>query len=238
MARVGARQYFARGHLDAAKFMAESCQRREQQCEHDNITGLDTETRSYALAAIVESAAFLEAVVNELWHDVVEWGADMSSPYLEGLEQRSVDLLRGLVKKGRVERSLRLSTLDKYDLTLLCAAKPTIDTGRSPGQDVKSLLRARNALVHFKPELQWADDIGDAEYTAHELEEQIKPRVPANPLMRGRGTWFPHHLLCAGVAQWAWGKSVELVEEWRQSLGLVLGYELRGPSVWIIPDGG
>lgn len=226
-ARVGTHQYFARVHLDAAKFMAESCQRREKRCEQDDVTGLDIETRSYALAAIVESAAFLEAVVNELWHDAVTWGADMGSPYLRGLDQHSVDLLRELVKKGRVERSLRLSTLDKYDLTLLCAGKEKIDTGRSPGQDVKALLKARNELVHFAPELQWED-------TEHDLEKQIKPRVPPNPLMRGRGPWFPHHLLCAGVARWAWEKSEAMVDEWNRCLGLEFDYRSRGAGYWII----
>ena len=228
-ARVGTHQYFAGEHLDAAKFMADSCQRREQQCEQDGRTGIDLEARSYALAAIVESAAFIEAVVNELWHDADKYGANMSSPYLEGLDQHSVNLLRELGTKSRVERSL--TVLEKYDLTLLCAGKNPIDKGRNPGQDVKALIKARNALVHFKPELHWEDDV-------HALEQQIKPRVPINPLMKGAGPWFPHHLLCSGVAHWAWEQSVELVEEWRQSLGLVRDYKTRGPTYWITSDDG
>jgi hypothetical protein len=77
--------------------------------------------------------------------------------------------------------------------------------------------------VHFKPEMFWDDDV-------HTLELLIKPRVPVNPLMEGAGPWFPHHLLCSGVARWAWENSVELVEEWGQSLGLVLDYRTRAPA--------
>jgi hypothetical protein len=227
--RVGSHQYFAKEHLRAAQFMAESCQRREQQCERDGITGLDRETRYYALAAIVESTAFLEAVVNELWHDVSTSADIPNNPYLEGLDQRAVGTLRELGTKSRVERSLNV--LDKYDLTLLCAGEVPIDRGRSPAQDVVALIKARNALVHFKPEMHWDDDV-------HDLERQIKHRVPPNPLMQGAGPWFPHHLLGAGVARWAWENSVELVEEWRQSLGLVMDYKTRGPSYWTTAEDG
>jgi hypothetical protein len=74
--------------------------------------------------------------------------------------------------------------------------------------------------MHFKPELLWADHPDDARYTERDLEEAIKPHVPANPLMTNMGPWFPHRLLCAGVARWAWEKSAELAEERRVSLGL------------------
>lgn len=230
--RVGGTQYFARDHLDMAKFMAESCQLREEECVQAGISGRDTATRSYALAALVEAAAFLEAAVRELWNDAVTWG-DLSCPYLLGLDQASIDSLRDRVQKRGVER---LNILQKYDLTLSCAGKSQIDVENSPGRDVKSMLRARNALVHFKPELVWADHPDDAWYTEHDLEAAIKPYVPANPLMKDQGPWFPHHLLCAGVARWAWEKSVELAEEWRLSLNLTYDYKSRGSRLWISSD--
>jgi len=65
-----------------------------------------------------DDAAFLEAVVNELWHDAHKFGANMSSPYLQGLDQHAVNLLRELGAKSRVERSL--SILEKYGLTAYC----------------------------------------------------------------------------------------------------------------------
>lgn len=225
--RVGTHIYFARDHLRAAQFMAESCQRREQRCVEDGRTGIDSETRSYALAAIMEAVAFLEAALNQLWHQAIEYGATMSSPYLEGLDQPVVNLLRELGGNNRVERALGI--LEKYDLTLLCAGREPIDKGRTPGQDVKALINARNALVHYKPELHWEDE-------AHNLETQLRHLVPPNPLMKGGGPWFPHHLLCAGVAQWACAKSVELVDEWNQTLGLKLDYNSMGSGYWTTTD--
>lgn len=224
MPRVGMSQYFANEHLAAAKFMAESCAQREQECKQVGITGVDVAARSYALSAIVLSIAFLEAVLNEFLRDAKRFGKD--SPYLNGYEQDALNLLLSLLKDSRIERSQ--STLDKYDLTLLCAGKAKLDRGRSPGQDVVALVRARNALVHFEPEIHWEDEV-------HDLEKAIGKRVAPNPLMVGMGPWFPHHLLCSSVAQWAWESSVAVAEEWRQSLGLELDYTRRGaPRCWTL----
>ena len=57
--RLGTHIYFARDHLRAAQFMAESCQRREQQCVEDGRAQARLRARSYALAAIMEAVAFL-----------------------------------------------------------------------------------------------------------------------------------------------------------------------------------
>lgn len=56
-----------------------------------------------------------------------------------------------------VERSLIL--LEKFDAVLRTARKPLMDKSRSPYQDVVPLIRLRNALVHFKPETQWSDEV-------------------------------------------------------------------------------
>ena len=138
--RLGMSQYFAGEHLAAAKFMATSCQVREVKCGQDGITGVDTAARSYALGAIVESVAFLEAAISDFLRDAKEFG--LSSPYVNGFGQEPLNLLLSFLNNRRVGPPQ--STLDKYDLTLLCASKKPIDRGRSPGQDVAALVRARN----------------------------------------------------------------------------------------------
>lgn len=209
--RVGSHQYFASDHLGAAKLMAEKCQQREDEClDDEDPPVIDFETRAYALAAIMESVAFLEAAVNEFIQQVAYFA--QGNPRLAGLEPEAVERLR----RTEIEENaiLKLGILEKYDLTLTCANRAKLDKGSRPGQDVLALIRARNALVHYKAEMHWGDE-------PHRIELETKPLVPPNPLVSGNvSPWFPHHLLCAGVAQWAWQKSVELETNWQNALGI------------------
>jgi hypothetical protein len=220
-ATVGLPQYFVADHLRAARFMAELCQRRQDDLVKTGTLGIDPEIRSFALAAITESAALLEAAVNEVWQQAADF--PLGSPRIAGLDPRANELLSELGRNTRVTRSL--STLERYDLTLVCTGQSRMDTGRTPGQDVLQLMRARNALIHFKPELHMEDEV-------HDLEKTIKHVVPASPLLDGIGPWFPHQLLTAGVAQWAWEKSVAFEREWRQALGITYDPTVYGHSYW------
>jgi hypothetical protein len=203
-------QYFAADHIRSAKLMADKCRQREDKCVNDNLPVLDFEIRSYALAAITESVAFLEAVVNEFIRQVAYFADE--NPRLARLEAGTVDRLRREQIDNDPIAKLRL--LDKYDLTLSCAGKDPINKGATPRQDVVALIHARNALVHYKTEMHWDD-------AEHKIEEQVRHLVRSNPLMtKGTRPWFPHHLLCANVAEWAWKKSVELEQIWQRSLGV------------------
>lgn len=208
--RLGMQQYFAADHIRSAKLMADKCRHREDECVNDNPPVLDFEIRSYALAAIMESAAFLEAVVNEFIQQVAYFADE--NPRLAGLDAGTVDRLRREQIDSDPIAKLRL--LEKYDLTLSCAGKNPINKGASPGQDVVALIHARNALEYYKTEMHWDD-------TEHKIEKQVRHLVRSNPLMtKGTRPWFPHHLLCANVAEWAWKKSVELEQIWQRSLGV------------------
>lgn len=220
--RIGLHYYFASDHLRAASLMADHCRRREDECLENAKRGIDFETRSYALAAIMSSVAYLEAVVNEIWYAATD-SKDGRSPYLAGLEPRAIGLLRELGKRSKVERTLGI--VERYSLPLICAGLPPVDLSCRPGQDVRALIDVRNALVHFKPEHQWTDSV-------HTLEAKLKHLVPANPLMTRSGPWFPHHVLCAGVARWACDRAVEFAETWRHSLGLSYDSSQQFPTYW------
>lgn len=211
---AGVRSYFAAEHLSAARFMATQCRQREDQLVHDGFRGVDYPVRSYAVTSIMETVAFLEARVNEVWQGAADTEPGAQNARLDGLGSGTIALLRALWKSEQLERSLKI--LDKYDLALVCASKAELDKSRSPHQDVTPLIRLRNAFVHFKPELQWDNEV-------HNLKKQLKHRVPTNPLLDG-SPWFPHQPLCAGVAEWAWNACARLVDEWEQQLGLIYSY--------------
>jgi hypothetical protein len=224
-ARVGARHYFAAEHLWAARLMATRCRERENRRVAEGFTGIDYEVRSYALTAITESVAFLEARVDEVLLDAADSQTGAVPSRLEGLDAKTVDALRVDMGDPKLEKR---PTLEKYD-HVLSRASVAPQKGRIPHQDVGAIADLRNAFSHFQPELQWEDEV-------HSLEKRLKvPRVPTNPLLPGpQSTWFPHQPLCAGFAEWAWRSCVQLVDEWEHALGLRYSYRDALPVPW--PD--
>jgi hypothetical protein len=224
--RVGVRQYFAAEHLWAARLMAHLCREREDQLVREGAHGLvDYHVRSYALTAIAESVALLEAQVNEVWQGAADTEPGADNHRLRGLSAAAIAMLRELRQNPKVERSL--SVLDKYAVALTCASKTPLDRSHFPYQDVNALIGLRNAFVHFKPEMHWTDEV-------HDLEARIKHLVPENPLMRGTVPWFPHQPLCAGVARWAWESCMTFADQWHAQLGLEVSYR-QDMVPW--PDG-
>lgn len=223
--RIGVRHYFAAEHLWAARFMAARCRERENHLIAGGFTGIDYEVRSYALTAITESVAFVEARVDEILLDAAHSDPGQVPARLAGLDANLVDTLRVDMADPNLEKR---PTLEKYDHVLSRAGKSP-QKGRLPYQDVDSIVGLRNAFAHFQPELQWADEV-------HSLEKRMKvPRVPSNPLLQQpQSTWFPHQPLCAGVAAWAWKSCIQLVDEWEQQLVITHGYSTALSVPW--PD--
>lgn len=212
----------------AARLAAHLCRQREDELLADGFRGVDYSVRSFAVMAIQQSVAFLEARVNTVWQDAaaVKEGAEVNNPRLDGLGVETIALLRELWRYQAVQRS---PLLEKFDAVLRTARKPEMDKGHSPYRDVQPLIRLRNALVHFKPETQW----GDVE---HHLKSQLGGRVPGNPLLPNTEPWFPHQLLCAGAAEWAWQSCVAFVHEWEAQLGLTDRYQDRMEKAAAWPD--
>lgn len=227
--RVGVRQYFEGEHLWAARLAAHLCRQRENELLAADFHGVDYHVRSFAVMAIQQSVAFLEARVNTVWQDAADRrdGAEGGNPRLDGLTVETIALLRELWKYDAVQRSLSL--LEKFDAVLRTAREPGMDKSRRPYQDVDPLIRLRNALVHFKPETQWSDEV-------HRLEARLRDRIPDNPLMPDTQPWFPHQPLCAGVAEWAWRSCVAFVQEWEAQLGLTDRYLERMAEAAPWPD--
>ena len=191
--RIRTRHYFAGEHLRAAQLMAKRCTERELlvlEIRGGELPAVDSEVRSYAVCAIAEAVAFLEARVNEVWQAAQEPKLEMASQRLAGLDDSQTDAVRTVATECGADR---LGIFEKLDSTLFGVAGQHLQKGRRPGQDVYGLIKLRNALIHFKVEPQWDDE-------THKLEKQLRHLLPPNPLLQGAKPWFPHHVLCAGVA--------------------------------------
>lgn len=214
---IGTRPRFARGHFIAARQMANLAKKLESKLVAKGQLGRSGRLQSFAVSAITESVAFLEALVNEIWQYAIDADAN-TNPNLWGMGTEAIDLVRRFDSYERLERAL--NTLGKYDLVLACAGKPPLDISRRPGQDIGPLIKLRNALTHYKPEMQWSNKV-------HKLEQRLSHLVPANPVMQNALPWFPDQVLCAGVAEWAWQRSREFAMDWQQSLGLTMPTNLE-----------
>jgi hypothetical protein len=210
--KVGVRPYFATEHLWDARHMAQLCAEREATLVDQGFRGIDRAVRSFALAAIMESVAFLEALINGVWQDRADYDPESPNPgpRLAGLSVNAIARLRELWRNDRVERSL--SVLDKYQVALTCVDQPILDLGGEPGQSVDAIILLRNDFVHFKPKVQWIDEL-------HRLEKRLRPRLGQNPLFVDGNPWFQHHVLTSRCAKLAYEKSREFAENWWQRMG-------------------
>jgi hypothetical protein len=148
-----------------------------------------------------------------VWQDAVDDDPETpnQNPHLEGLSEQSTARLRELWRIDRVERSL--SVLDKYQVALTCVDQPPMNLGEAPGQIVSAIILFRNDMMHFKPKVQWTDEL-------HRLEQRLRPHLADNPLLNPN-PWFPHHMLSASGANLAYEKSREFAESWWRQMGFV-----------------
>lgn len=164
--------------------------------------------RPYVIATVLTAVAFLEAVTNELLGESdPEDGSPISFRGLNPVFRQRLGQLGQLPVVDRMT-----SAIEKTTLILVGLGLEPISPGCQPGQDVQSLYKLRNALVHGRP--SWvpvsrvvthggAIRIGDVpQGDRHELEKALAGRFQ---LVEGPSTrpFFPDRCLSAGCARWA-----------------------------------
>lgn len=145
---------------------------------------------SFATAAVIMSAAALEAAINETYDRAV----DKMYTEFPSLTEKQVDLIAQLW--SIVERS---PVIEKYDVALTAAGLDIIDHGCEPYQSAEALVYLRNIIMHYKPE--WDDQLKELK----KLENRLKDKFPPNQLtdLKWNMLWFPDRCLGAGCAKWA-----------------------------------
>ncbi len=98
---IGLRYYFAKVHLDTARLFACECRTIERSHDRADSQQVLTRYQSFAIGAIFAAVAGLEAGINELFVDAVEWHEEARRKQpapnlggvLRGLETRVVSKL-------------------------------------------------------------------------------------------------------------------------------------------------
>ncbi|MGH8657397.1 MAG: hypothetical protein ACREV4_02620 [Gammaproteobacteria bacterium] len=111
-----------------------------------------------------------------------------------------------------------VSILDKYQLALRFAENEPFKKGESPYQEIDTLIKIRNELIHYKPESLGGDNI-------HRLEARLRGKFLENSLMAGSGNpYFPDKALGKGCADWSVASVTRFTDTFFSQLNIVPNY--------------
>jgi hypothetical protein len=203
------RTYLSAVHIYAARYNAEAARKIE---ESTTAPAYDIRHQGAVISAIVESVAFMEATVKEIYQDA----ADSHSTYVGAL---GADVLGRLAAIWKASNGGYLEILEKFSLVLTLADYPDFDRGRNPYQSARGLIRLRNYLTHYKPH-------DSSSETEHKLTKVLRGQFPDNTLVvPGGGPWLPKYALGAGCAEWAWRSARAFSDDFSARLNIPLIYQ-------------
>ena len=128
---------FAVQHYRAAQLFADNSSRIELENAGNEFGPFVEEIRAYVSAAILSSAAALEALINELY-----------IAHHSKLRGAIPDFEKEFWGRKGIERK---PILQKYQHALRLLEKPRFDPVDPVFEDAATLIGLRNSLVHFKP---------------------------------------------------------------------------------------
>jgi hypothetical protein len=191
---TGRQRYnFAVQHMIAAARFARLCYKVEDENAGAPFGPFYDEIVSYVMATILSSVASLEANINEIF-------ADLRDGFIvfDGLDMNLVTELWDLIEKKPI--------LEKYQFALVLKKKDRMKKGDKKYQSVDTLIKVRNALVHFKPE--WLDE--QQEHKA--IGKLLRGKFPLSPFFNKNDPIFPMRCMTHGFADWAVRSSLEFTK--------------------------
>ncbi len=151
--RVGLRSYYSTHFLAAAQDAAAQAAEQETSVLEHHGQRFSLRHRGLVLAAVIESVAFLEAVINEVLQDAAD---NHITERLEGVDsevRRSWAEIWEALGQGETGRNL-----ERYQAALIAAGVEPFDKGAEPWQSAQLLVQLRNHLVHYKPATVYIDE--------------------------------------------------------------------------------
>ena len=208
------RSYFSSHYLYSAQRLSQEAGRIEAQAPPG--LSFDPDHRMFVTSSVLASVTFLEALVNEVFQDVVDRHDQHDDAYVAPLGDETKRIMSWLWAPGGAER---LPILDKFDAALVAAGLVPFDKGAYPYQYTALVVEVRNALVHYKPQ-----SLGPARH--HKLAARLRSKFAPNKLMEGAGNpFFPDHALGHGCSEWAWRSCRDHADEFSRRLGIRPHYQ-------------
>lgn len=152
----------------------------------------------FCSACVLESVASLEAYINEVLTDKEKHFSPPANALLERLGEY-------------VERQ---QIMEKYGFALFISGKPEFHPGRKPAQSIASLIKLRNALVHFRPE--WDDEQDEHA----KLSKVLCGKFKLSPFFEKSVPAFPKAWATHGCTVWAVNSCLSYMREFEKRMGL------------------
>ncbi|NBM18819.1 hypothetical protein [Streptomyces sp. GC420] len=239
-AQIMAWQWFSRDHALAATLLCLKCGELEhgpaQPNAEETVRGLTwseaqaAEHRTYAVAAILTAAAFLEAAFNELVESAQEDNLTVGGGR-GGLQsaERTV-----LVELGNQWGYKGPPLVDRAQTVLQRLSREKFDESETPYKPAQTLARFRNRLIHYRPEWRTAGARPGDYWIAQELEPLD---LALHPFTTPHNPFFPDRCLGHSLASWAWETSLAFAEEFFTRVGVEPAYADLRPQLTLNGDG-
>jgi len=179
--------------------------------------------RSLTISSIISTICFLESIINEFYDAILQHAED-SSPMvshssLNGIEESAIGT-EGIqqisnldaVIGGDIQRNM--PAMKKYQLLLSLSGSEIFEKGQNPWQDVNTVRRLRNYLVHYSPE-EYSVEISNTKGSdiTHDLGSALQGKFDENPLMSDHQPYFPNKVLSYGCTRWSITSTVNFTDE-------------------------
>jgi hypothetical protein len=177
--------------------------------------------RSYAIASIFSSVAFLEASINELFASASYSNLEVGGSLAEAERECLV---------GAADLIERNNLLDKFQLALYLLHREAFDAGNNQSyQDAKILVSLRNELVHYKPRFRAVtSEFSESAKWARALYGK---RFSLNPFTGSGNAFFPDKCLSYGCTAWAWNAALSFTDDFYNRVGVRPVYDAMRQSL-------
>jgi len=218
---VVSRSYFSIPFIAGATYFARQARGLEDGYDGSNEYFQENSTphRAVVLAAIISAVTCLEAFINELFSDADEASVGL----ITALPQSAREIMAKFWDIG-IPRTARHDILNKYDVAFLLITGKTLDRSRPPTQDTQSLIKLRNALIHFEPSWQQHATPVDPKL-AHQFEKLFNGKFLENKLTGQGNPFYPDKLLGYGCAQWAAHTAIDFVDYFCKEIAATPPYD-------------
>lgn len=206
---IGTRLYLSTHHLQSSWYLSQKAKNIELNFKQEDLLSKYVEHRAYILSSVINIVSFLETYINEFYSDISE---NMLSAF-EGIQKSKAKLISKLWKRN-IPRTAKYSILDKYEIALDLLSKVNFDSSKYPYQDVNSLIKLRNTLVH--QESEWLYPAGSKikeKNLTHKIEKSLEGKFNLNSVTGEGNMFFPDKCLGYGCANWAIKCSIDFVLE-------------------------
>lgn len=208
------RTYFSIIHIQSAARMARLAWAVEQQFAGEYNQELNSQDKAFSTAAVYGATSFLEASINELFHDAAE------QPNLERLQGFNTNVVNDLARyvnnrtvwnayKSAKNAAYRTAgtygneILNKFQFAAVCCGLPELAETDTRFTQTRLLIDVRNKLTHYEPETVAVHD-SEGPVTLQDISQRLNGSFPINPFSSaGNHNVFPSLYLSHGAAEWA-----------------------------------